>query len=246
MLPHVQKDPAQFAMPKCPKAHYEMTIGKRNSQLGILQCLKTHYTVTIGNPNSQLGIDKCSETHYEVTIGNFNSQLGIPKCSETHHEVTIGNFNSQLGTHKCSNTRYEMPIGNLTPSGELNLYKRNGVGRPPSDRLPGCICWQISIVGAKASEWGDTPSPVRCKFGNRACANTSSPVGNTPCAVPVFFVTRELQLCPSCLSLLSSLWCQNSPQGCSDRFSHFLAQLGIACAAMSAMEFPAVHFCVHR
>ena len=182
MLPHVQKDPAQLGIPNCSKAHYEVTIGKRNSQLGILKCSKTHYKVTIGNPNSQLGIDKCSETHYEVTIGNFNSQLGIPKCSETHHEVTIGNFNSQLGTPKCSKTRYEMTIGNLTPFGELNLYKRNGVGRPPSDRLPGCICWQISIVNAKASTWGDTPSPVRCKFGNRACANTSTPVRITLCS----------------------------------------------------------------
>ena len=161
MLPHVQKDPAQLGIPNCSKAHYEVTIGKRNSQLGILKCSKTHYKVTIGNPNSQLGIDKCSETHYEVTIGNFNSQLGIPKCSKTH---------------------YEMTIGNLTPFGELNLYKRKGVGRPPSDRLPSCICWQISIVDAKASKWGDTPSPVRCKFGNRACANTSTPVRITLCS----------------------------------------------------------------
>ena len=55
-----------------------------------------------------------------------------------------------------------MTIGNLTPFGELKVYKRNGVGRPPGDRLPGCICWQISIVGAKASKWGDTPSPLPC------------------------------------------------------------------------------------
>ena len=75
-----------------------------------------------------------------------------------------------------------MTIGNLTPFGELNLYKRNGVGRQPSDRLPGCICWQVSIVSAKASKWGDTPSPVRCKFGNRACANTSTPVRITLCS----------------------------------------------------------------
>ena len=136
--------------------------------------------MTIGNPKSQLGSDTCSETHYEVTIGKFNSQLGIPKCSETHHEVTIGIFNSQLGTPKCSKTRYEMTIGNHTPFGELN--KRNGVGRPANDCLPGCICWQISIVGAKASKWGDTPSPVRCKFGNRACASTSTPVRITLCS----------------------------------------------------------------
>jgi len=67
--------------------------------------------------------------------------LGIPKCSETHNEMTIGNF---------------------TPFGELNLYKRNGVGRQPGDRLPGCLCWQISIVGAKASTWGDTSPPLPC------------------------------------------------------------------------------------
>ena len=66
--------------------------------------------------------------------------------------------------------------------GELNLYKRNGVGRPPSDRLPGCICWQISIVNAEASKWGDTPSPVRSKFGSRACVNTSTPVRITLCS----------------------------------------------------------------
>ena len=76
--------------------------------------------------------------------------------------MTIGNFNSQLGVRKCSETHYEMTIGNLTPFGELKIYKRNGVGRPPGDRLPGCICWQISIVGAKASKWGDTPSPLPC------------------------------------------------------------------------------------
>jgi len=90
-----------------------------------------------------LGIPKCSETHHEMTIGNFNSQLGIPKCSETHYEMTIGNFNSQLGIPKLSETHHEMTIGNFTPFGELNLYERNGVGRPPGDRLPGCICWQM-------------------------------------------------------------------------------------------------------
>merc|ERR1712086_744221 len=139
-----------------------MTIGNFNSQLGIRKCSETHYEVTIGNFNSQLGIRKCSETHYEMTIGNFNSQLGIRKCHETHYEMTIGNFNSQLGIRKCYETHYEMTIGNLTPFGELKIYKRNGVGRPPGDRLPGCICWQISIVGAKASKWGDTPSPLPC------------------------------------------------------------------------------------
>ena len=100
-------------------------------------------------------------TYYKTTIGNPNSHLGIDKCSETPYKVPIGNFNSQLGTPKCSKTRYEITLGNLTPFGELNVYERNGVGRTASDRLPGCICWQISIVGAKASKWGDTPSPVR-------------------------------------------------------------------------------------
>ena len=66
------------------------------------------------------------------------------------------------------------------------------------------------------------------------------------CAVPVFFVSRELQLCSFCLSLSSSLWCQTSPDRCSECFSHVLAQLGVACAAMSGMEFPAVYFCVHK
>ena len=103
-------------------------------------------------------------------------------CVKTCYEMATGNFNSQLGIHKWYKTHHEMATGNLTPFGELNLYKRNGVGRPPSDRLPGCICWQISIVGAKASKWGDTASPVRCKFGNRACANTSTPVRITLCS----------------------------------------------------------------
>jgi len=94
-----------------------------------------------------------------MTIGNFNSQLGISKCSEAHHEMTIGNFDSQLGIPKRSETHHEMTIGNFTPFGELNLYERNGVGRPPGDRLPGCLCWQISTVGAKASTWGDTSPP---------------------------------------------------------------------------------------
>ena len=150
--------------PKCSETHYEVTIENFNSQLGIQKCSETHYEVTIGNFNSQLGTPKCSETHYEVTIGNLNSQLGIRKCSETHYEVTIGNFNSQLGIPKCSETHYEVTIGNLTPFGELKIYKLNGVGRPRGARLPSSICWQISIVGAKASKRGDPPLPNPCPF----------------------------------------------------------------------------------
>ena len=120
---------SQGVIPGCAKTHYEATTGKRNSQLGIPKSSETHYEVTIGDFSSQLGIRKRSETHYELTIGNFNSQLGIRKCSETHYEMTIGNFNSQLGIRKCSETHYEMTIGNLTPFGELKIYKRNGVGR---------------------------------------------------------------------------------------------------------------------
>jgi len=155
---------SQLGIPKCPETHREMTIGNFNSQLGIPKCSETHHEMTIGNFDSHLGIPKCSETHHEMTIGNFNSQLGIPKCSETHYEMTIGNFNSQLGIPKLSETHHEMTIGNFTPFGELNLYKRNGVGRPPGDRLPGCLCWQISIVGAKASTWGDAPPPSLSPF----------------------------------------------------------------------------------
>ena len=47
MLPHVQKDPAQLGIPNCSTAHYEVTVGKRNSQLGILKCSKTLYNVVM-------------------------------------------------------------------------------------------------------------------------------------------------------------------------------------------------------
>ena len=49
-----------------------------------------------------------------------------------------------------------------------------------------------------------------------APVRTHRPLLEIPCAVPVFFVIRELQLFPSCLSLLSSLRFQNSLQGASD------------------------------